>query len=69
MDGTRSVQLASGSTRWLEAKLVEYLLHGDLGAKRIEGDTWHDLLVSFRPSLTGYREEAPVLLDCDCVAY
>ena len=56
------VQLASGSTRGLEIKLVEDLFHGDLGAEHVEVDTRHGWLhLSRRPRLSAQREEAPVL--------
>ena len=60
MDWARSVQLVAGSTRWLEAKLVQYLFHRDLRAKHMEVNTWHSHRVSWRPS-RWHREKAAVL--------
>ena len=57
VDRARSVQLVSGSTRWLEAKLVQYLFHPDLSAEHVEVDTRHDHLLGFLHPLSVQRED------------
>lgn len=43
MDRTRSMKLVSESTDWLEAELIQDLLHRDLAAEGVEVDTGHNL--------------------------
>ena len=67
MHGTWSVQLISGLACGHEAELVQYILHADLGAERLEVDACHasPQLSLARFTAAGNREEAPVLTLAD----
>ena len=54
--GQHRYHLIARSTRRLEAEQLEYLLHGDLGAKLVEVDTWHGVSLCVWSFLAGEHQ-------------